>query len=63
MIKLKPCPVCGDAWIYVSKNDYCSGYEAYGYSVNCKCGFNPKRYGWHNTKGMAIVAWNEAVEI
>ena len=36
-LDLKPCPSCGDAWVYASTGDYGSGYKHYGYRVNCRC--------------------------
>ena len=61
-IKLKPCPFCGDAWIYASVGDYGSGYESFGYRVECVCGYAWKAIGWHKTKQEAIDAWNRRAD-
>ena len=58
--ELKPCPYCGDTWIYASENDYGSGYKARGYRVACKCGYAWRVYRkWHKNKQSAIDTWNE----
>lgn len=56
--RLKPCPFCGDIWLFVSDGDYYSGYESFGYRVNCQCGFAWKAITWQKTKKEAIEAWN-----
>ena len=59
MNKLKPCQKCGDAWIYSSIGDWGSGYEHYGYRVNCKCGCAWKTLDeWLPSKERAIKEWN-----
>ena len=60
--KLKPCPYCGDIWLYVSDGDYYSGYEAYGYRVECQCGFAWNAISWCNTREQAINEWNKIAE-
>lgn len=57
-VKLKPCPFCGNAWIYASVGDYGSGYEANGYRINCKCGHAWKTTSWRDTKEESIEEWN-----
>lgn len=57
---LKPCPKCGDIWIFASVGDYGSGYESFGYRVECMCGYAWKKIGWQKTKEEAVKAWNEA---
>ena len=61
--KLKPCPKCGGAWIYALIEDCTSGYELYGYRVNCKCGWAwttlPK---WFTSEEQAIEEWNERAD-
>lgn len=61
-VKLKPCPFCGNAWVYASIGDYGSGYEDNGYRINCKCGYAWKTVKWHNTINEAIEVWNKEVE-
>ena len=61
MPKLKPCPFCGDSWVYASVGDYTSGYENFGYRVECKCGFAWGAINWCETKEEAIRAWNRRV--
>ena len=56
--RLKPCPFCKDIWLFVSDGDYYSGYESFGYRVNCQCGFAWKAITWKKTKKEAIEAWN-----
>lgn len=56
--KLKPCPRCKTSWFYVSKGDYCSGYEAFGCRVDCLCGFAWKAISWQKTEEEAVEAWN-----
>ena len=58
MNRLKPCPKCGEAWVYVSDGDYYSGYESFGYRVSCQCGYAWKSIGWHKTEDEAVEAWN-----
>lgn len=58
MSELKPCPKCGDAWLYASEGDYGSGYESFGYRVGCMCGYAWRKIVWQKTKEQAINAWN-----
>ena len=58
MKKLKPCPFCGDAWIYISDGSYTSGYESFGYKVECRCKGSFMAMSWKITKEEAIEAWN-----
>lgn len=53
------CPHCNTAWLYASLGDYTSGYESYGYKINCTCGFAWKNTQWKHTKDEAIKTWNE----
>ena len=59
--KIKPCPICGTAWVYASVGDYGSGYEYKGYRIECKCGFAWKTINWHDNKDEAIKEWNAEV--
>ena len=59
--KIKHCPHCHDAWMYVSDGDYCSGYESDGYRVECRCHWAWKQIGWQQTKEEAIEKWNRKV--
>lgn len=63
MSELKPCPKCGGAWIYALIEDCTSGYELYGYRVNCKCGWAwttlPK---WFTSEEQAIEEWNRRAD-
>lgn len=59
--RLKPCPHCHDAWMYVSNGDYYSGYESYGYRVECRCHWAWKQIGWQKAKEEAIEKWNRKV--
>lgn len=62
MDELKPCPKCGDAWIYVSVGDCASGYEYYGYRVNCKCGCAWKTLdAWFPNEEQTIKEWNRRI--
>ena len=63
MADLKPCPFCGDSWIYSSAGDYASGYELQGYRVNCHCGYAWEAIGWQSTEDEAIAAWNTRAEV
>lgn len=60
--KLKPCPFCGDAWVYASTGDYGSGYEHYGYRVDCRCHYAWSVIGWYEHKADVILAWNRRAE-
>lgn len=62
MSNLKSCQYCGDAWLYASEGDYGSGYESFGYRVECTCGYAWKAIGWRKTKQEAIDAWNSSTE-
>ena len=62
MTELKPCPFCGDAWIYVSDGSYTSGYESFGYKVECRCKGSFMAMPWKITKEKAIEAWNRRVD-
>lgn len=55
MEKLKPCPRCGDAWLY--ERD-----DPKPYTINCKCGYAFFVPEWSETKEEAINAWNRRVE-
>ena len=59
--RLKPCPFCHDSWMYVSDGDYYSGYESYGYRVECRCRWAWKQIGWQKTEEEAIEKWNRKV--
>lgn len=59
--RLKPCPFCKDIWLFVSDGDYYSGYEAFGYRVNCHCGFAWKAITWQKTKEEAVDTWNRRI--
>lgn len=59
--RLKPCPFCHDAWMYVSDGGYTSGYESYGYRIECRCGWAWKQIGWQKTEEEAIEKWNRKV--
>lgn len=61
MTKLKPCSVCGDAWIYASTGDYGSGYEKHGYKAECRCKGSFFKIDYYKTKEDAIEAWNRRV--
>ena len=54
MTELKPCPVCGDAWIYVSDGSYTSGYESFGYKVECRCKGSFMAMSWKPTNADRI---------
>ena len=60
-LKMKPCPRCGTAWLYVSIGDFGSGYEGNGYRVNCSCGFAWKTIKWRDSEDEAIKEWNAEV--
>ena len=60
-VEIKPCPYCGDAWVYASVGDYGSGYEYDGYRMQCRCGFAWKTINWHDNKDEAIKEWNAEV--
>lgn len=59
--RIKPCPHCHDAWMYVSDGGYTSGYESYGYRIECRCGWAWKQIGWRKTEEEAIEKWNRKV--
>lgn len=59
--RLKPCPFCHDAWMYVSDGDCYSGHESCSYRVGCRCGWAWKHNDWQKTREDAIKAWNEKV--
>ena len=61
--KLKPCPICGDAWLYISDGDYYSGYESKGYKVSCMCHYAWNVVPWCNTKEEAIKRWNREARL
>lgn len=61
-IDVKPCPFCGDAWVYASTGDYGSGYEHYRYRVNCRCHYAWSVIGWHERKADVISAWNRRAQ-
>lgn len=64
MGKLKPCPKCGDAWIYAVVGDWPSGYELHGYRVNCKCGYAWQTLvEWFPSKKQAKEEWNRRADI
>lgn len=56
--KLRPCSNCGDAWLFVSDGGYTSGYEHYGYRVDCICHKAWDAIGWCATKEEAYQKWN-----
>lgn len=60
-IGIKPCPYCGQAWIYASVWDYGSRHESYGYRVQCKCGYAWKTIKWYDSEDEAIKEWNAEV--
>lgn len=60
--KIKLCPHCDEAELYVSDGGYSSGYENNGYRISCKCGFAWKKINWEKTKEEAIKKWNKIVE-
>ncbi|MBQ9416760.1 MAG: hypothetical protein IJU20_07990 [Clostridia bacterium] len=63
MDKLKPCPKCGDAWIYAVVGDWPSGYELHGYRLNCKCGWAWQTLvEWFPSKEQAKEAWNRRAD-
>ena len=45
MTRLKPCPFCHDAWLYVSDGDCYSGRESCSYRVGCRCHWAWKQIG------------------
>lgn len=59
--QLKPCPHCKTSWLFVSDGDYYSGYESYGYRVNCQCGYAWEAIQWKSTEDKAIEEWNRRV--
>ena len=59
--QLKPCPHCQTSWLFVSDGDYYSGYESYGFRVNCQCGYAWKAIQWQSTEDKAIEEWNRRV--
>ena len=61
-VRLKPCPRCGDVWLYVSDGDWFSAYESRGYRVNCKCSFAWNAIPWCNTKDKATIEWNKVAD-
>lgn len=61
-LEIKPCPFCGDAWVYASVGDYGSGYEVCGYRMTCKCGYAWEMIPWRDTEGEVIEKWNRFVE-
>lgn len=61
-MKVIPCPICKDAWVYASTGDYGSGYENYGYRIECKCGLAWELVDWKETKEEAILEWNNKVK-
>lgn len=60
-IGIKPCPDCGQAWVYASVGDYGSGYEYDGYRMQCRCGYAWKTIKWHDNRDEAIKEWNAEV--
>lgn len=58
---IKPCPFCSSAWIYASIGDYGSGYESYGYRIECRCGHAWKTIKWCDSENEAIKKWNAEV--
>lgn len=58
-VKIKPCPLCGTAWLYASFGDYGSGYESNGYRINCRCGYAWKTISWQDTEDKAAEEWNK----
>lgn len=61
MDKLQRCPICGEAWIYVSDGGYTSDYESFGYKVECKCKGSFSLMPWQKTKEEAIKYWNRNI--
>ena len=59
--KIKLCPYCDEAELYVSDGGYSSGYENNGYRISCRCGFAWKNIDWKPTKEEAIKMWNDKV--
>jgi len=59
--ELKPCPHCQTSWLFVSDGDYYSGYESYGFRVNCQCGYAWGTISWQPTEEQAIEMWNRRV--
>lgn len=57
--EILPCPLCNEAWLYVSDGDYYSGYEAYGFKVKCQCGNAWSKTDWCKTREEAINLWNK----
>ena len=47
--------------MYVSDGDYYSGYESYGYRVECRCRWAWKQIGWQKTREEAVEKWNRKV--
>ena len=62
VMKLLPCPNCGDSWMFASEYDYGSDYENLGYRGTCKCGFFDKKVTWNKTQEQAIEEWNYIIE-
>lgn len=60
--ELKPCPHCKTSWLFVSDGDYYSGYESYGFRVNCQCGYAWEAIQWQPTEDKAIEEWNRRVQ-
>lgn len=55
MDKLKPCPFCGEAWLYYSDMDL------FKWKISCLCGYAWATSTWEYTKEEAIKAWNRRV--
>jgi hypothetical protein len=53
MIAIKKCPYCGDAWLYVTKEDK--------YKINCLCGFAYKKTPECADSELAKSVWNGIV--
>ena len=56
---LSPCPYCKDSWVHAGDYDYGSDCEAFGYTVNCMCGYAWRNRRWHDTIEAALDDWNK----
>ena len=59
--KIKKCPYCNDAWLFVSDGDYYSGYESKGFKVSCMCGFAFRNMPFMPSRESAVAEWNKYI--
>lgn len=61
MVDLKPCPKCGDAWVYCNFED--SPYISHMFRIDCKCHYALYNSVWCKNSRSAIKAWNTRMEV